>query len=105
VPPFRFLIVGDGSEMEGHSPRAVRKFIVRHGVSGFVAQSDTEFIAHVKRLLCCSRLRTTMSHAAREQACGESWDDVFRRVYDGYSINTFLSQNVSPKRDRIGSEL
>jgi phosphatidylinositol alpha 1,6-mannosyltransferase len=137
VPPFRFLIVGDGSELEwlrshlrNADFRGIRrgeelsqeyanmdvfafpsrtdtfgnvvleafasgvpavvsnaggpKFIVRHGESGFVAQTDAEFIAYTARLLRYAELRATMSRAAREQACGESWDDVFAKVYEGY---------------------
>jgi phosphatidylinositol alpha 1,6-mannosyltransferase len=137
VPPFRLLIIGDGSEMEwlrSHLQfadfRGIRrgedlssdyadmdvfafpsrtdtfgnvvleafasgvpavvtsaggpKFTVRHGQSGFVAQSDAEFIEYTARLLRDAALRRNMSCAAREQARGESWDEVFRRIYDGY---------------------
>jgi phosphatidylinositol alpha 1,6-mannosyltransferase len=137
VPPFRFLIVGDGSEREWLSrnlraadlpgvrrgeelaqacanmdvfvfpsrtdtlgnvvleafasgvPAIVTsaggpKFIVRDGISGFVASSDREFIELTSRLLCDGQLRLRMARAAREQACQESWDSVFERVYEGY---------------------
>ena len=60
------------------------KFIVRHGESGFVAQSEQDFIAYTARLLNDKPLRTAMSRAALEQARGESWDSVFDQVYDGY---------------------
>ena len=60
------------------------KFIVRHGESGFVAQTDAGFIAYTARLLRCAELRATMSRAACAQACGESWDDVFGKVYESY---------------------
>ena len=139
VPPFRFLIVGDGSELEWlrknlrHAdfqgirrgedlsqdfasmnvfafpsrtdtfgnvvleamasgvPAVVTseggpKFIVRDGVSGFVAGNDGEFIERTALLLRDADLRRTMSGAAREQAMGESWDDVFSRVYEGYRV-------------------
>jgi glycosyltransferase involved in cell wall biosynthesis len=137
VPPFRFLIVGDGSELDwlrGHLRNAdfqgIRrgedlsrdyadmdvfafpsrtdtfgnvvleafasgvpavvtnaggpKFIVNHGVSGLVAQTDAGFAEHTARLLRDASLRGEMSRAAREQARGESWDEVFGKVYDGY---------------------
>ncbi len=139
VPPFRFVIVGDGSELEwlrrnlrnadfqgvrrgedlsrdfaamdvfafpsrtdtfgnvvleamaSGVPAVVTcdggpKFIVRDGVSGFVAANDGEFIERTALLLRDADLRRTMSVAAREQAMGESWDDVFAKVYDGYRV-------------------
>lgn len=60
------------------------KFIVRHGVSGFAAESDAEFIGYVKRLMDEPELRRRMSQAAREQATAASWDRVFEKVYEGY---------------------
>jgi phosphatidylinositol alpha 1,6-mannosyltransferase len=137
VPPFRFLIVGDGSERAWLSrnlkaadlPGTLRgedlaqayanmdifvfpsrtdtfgnvvleafasgvpaivtsaggpKFIVREGISGFASISDGEFVEYTARLLCDEQLRSRMARAAREQACGESWDSVFEKVYEGY---------------------
>jgi phosphatidylinositol alpha 1,6-mannosyltransferase len=139
VPPFRFTIIGDGSEKDwltanlenadipgilrgeplaqayanmdvftfpsrtdtfgnvvleafaSEVPAVVTdgggpKFIVNDGVSGFVAHSDADFIAHTARLLKDADLRRTMAAAAREQACGESWDAVFNKVYEGYAL-------------------
>ncbi len=139
VPPFRFLIVGDGSELEwlrknlrnadfpgirrgedlsrdyagmhvfafpsrtdtfgnvvleamaSGVPSVVTgdggpKFIVRDGVSGFVAGNDAEFIERTALLLRDADLRRTMAGAARKQVMGESWDDVFSKVYDGYRV-------------------
>jgi phosphatidylinositol alpha 1,6-mannosyltransferase len=137
APPFRFLIIGDGSEKEwlganlsaadlpgvqrgeelaesyanmdvfvfpsrtdtfgnvvleafaSGAPAVVTdgggpKFIVNDRVSGFVAHSDAEFIEHTARLLNDTALRNRMSYAARVQACGESWDAVFDKIYAGY---------------------
>jgi glycosyltransferase involved in cell wall biosynthesis len=138
VPPFRLLIVGDGSERAwlgrnlkaADLPGTLRgedlaqayanmdvfvfpsrtdtfgnvvleafasgvpaivtnaggpKFIVREGISGFVSHSETEFVEHTARLLRDEPLRSGMARAARGQACGESWDSVFEKVYEGYS--------------------
>jgi glycosyltransferase involved in cell wall biosynthesis len=60
------------------------KFIVNHGVSGFVAHSDGEFIEHTANLLRDAGLRAAMGVAARQQAALESWDTVFDKVYEGY---------------------
>jgi len=62
------------------------KFIVREGMTGFVANSDAEFVDRTARLLCDSALRARMGQSAREQASGESWDAVFEKVYDGYRV-------------------
>jgi phosphatidylinositol alpha 1,6-mannosyltransferase len=139
APPFRFLIVGDGSEREWLSqnlgaadlpgvlngeelaqayanmdvfvfpsrtdtfgnvvlesfasgvPAVVTdaggpKFIVREGVSGFVGRSDREFIELTLRLLRDEPLRSEMARVARKQACEESWDSVFEKVYEGYKV-------------------
>ncbi len=139
APPFRFLIVGDGSEREwlmqnlavadlpgilrgeplaeayanmdvftfpsrtdtfgnvvleafaSGTPAVVTdaggpKFIVREGISGFVARSESEFIERTACLLRDAELRARMSTAARLQACGESWDAVFEKVYEGYRV-------------------
>jgi len=139
VPPFRFTIIGDGSEKDwlaanlkhADLPGVLRgealaaayanmdafvfpsrtdtfgnvileafasqvpavvtdsggpKFIVNDGVSGFIAHSDAQFIAYTAALLKNPELRATMAAAARQQACGESWDSVFERVYKGYAL-------------------
>ncbi len=139
LPPFRFLIVGDGSERVWLSrnmhaadlPGVLRgeelaqayanmdafvfpsrtdtfgnvvleafasgvpaivtgaggpKFIVREGISGFVAGDDEDFVGITSRLLRDTSLRSEMARAAREQACGESWDSVFEKVYEGYRV-------------------
>jgi phosphatidylinositol alpha 1,6-mannosyltransferase len=144
VPPFRFLIVGDGSERDwlrqhlaaadlpgilrgeqlaeayanmdvftfpsrtdtfgnvvleafaSGTPAVVTdaggpKFIVREGVSGFVARTDSEFIERTAKLLGDADLRARMGQAAREQASGEAWDTVFEKVYDGYRAAATLS--------------
>lgn len=62
------------------------KFIVREGVSGFVAETDEQFIERTTRLLRDAELRARMGANARLQACGESWDTVFDQVYEGYRV-------------------
>ena len=62
------------------------KFIVRDGISGFVAHSDAEFIERTMRLVCDAALRERMGSDARRQASAESWDSVFEQVYDGYRV-------------------
>lgn len=60
------------------------RFSVNDGVSGFVTSTNAEFIERTARLLKDAALRAKMGSAGRTQALGESWDDVFRKVYEGY---------------------
>lgn len=68
------------------------RFIVRDGITGFVAAGDRQFIEQTARLLRDTDLRTRMGHAARIQAAGESWDAVFERVYEGYRAGIQVRQ-------------
>jgi glycosyltransferase involved in cell wall biosynthesis len=60
------------------------KFLVQHGVTGFVAQNDAEFIQAIVDLIKKPDLHATMRRAARAYACSISWDRVFEKVYDAY---------------------
>jgi glycosyltransferase involved in cell wall biosynthesis len=60
------------------------KFLVQHGVTGFVAPSNLEFIRHVNALMTDSDLRRSMAAAARRHACSLSWDAVFENVFRAY---------------------
>jgi glycosyltransferase involved in cell wall biosynthesis len=60
------------------------KYIVQHGMTGFIAESDQEFVANVVTLWTNLDLRQKMSQAARSRALICSWDEVFRHVYDVY---------------------
>lgn len=63
------------------------KFLVRSGVTGFVAADERAFIRCVVDLMEDSDLLQRMKISAREYACSISWDRVFERVYDAY-VNT-----------------
>jgi phosphatidylinositol alpha 1,6-mannosyltransferase len=67
--------------MEAGGPR----FIVREGVSGFVAPDEGTFCHRVAVLARDSALRRSMGLAARRQVEGQTWDRTFNEVYDGYS--------------------
>ena len=60
------------------------KFIVQHDVSGLVAVSNVEFVAHVAALLKNRELCRQMAQAARKRALQFTWDAVFRHVYQVY---------------------
>ncbi|HJZ96452.1 MAG TPA: glycosyltransferase, partial [Candidatus Solibacter sp.] len=60
------------------------RFIVRHGVSGIVAEGDDQFCRGVAALAANDRLRSQMGRAGRLQVEFQSWDRVFEEVYEGY---------------------
>jgi hypothetical protein len=51
-----------------------------------VAANDDDFVERTAQLLRDAALRRRMSEAARAQACGESWDSVFEKAYEGYEV-------------------
>jgi len=61
------------------------RFIVRDGVSGFVAADEDEFCEHVVQMAREEWLRREMGRAARRQVEDQSWDRVFQEVYDAYA--------------------
>jgi len=62
------------------------KDFVEHGVTGFVATNDEEFIEYHALLMEERDLRKKMGAAAREYALSQSWDHVFQhQVIDKYA--------------------
>lgn len=60
------------------------KFIVDHGLTGFVAQNDEEFCRYAVQLAQDGELRRRMAAAARKQMESRSWDRIFETVYEAY---------------------
>jgi glycosyltransferase involved in cell wall biosynthesis len=60
------------------------RFIVDHGITGWVAASDDELFRYVLHLVVDAEARHRMGAAARRQMNARSWDSVFDAVYDGY---------------------
>jgi glycosyltransferase involved in cell wall biosynthesis len=60
------------------------KFLVQPGVTGFVAASDWEFVSACNTLMSEPMLHRNMREAARQYACGFSWNQVFERVFEAY---------------------
>jgi phosphatidylinositol alpha 1,6-mannosyltransferase len=67
--------------MDAGGPR----FIVREGASGFVAADDAAFCDLAVALARDAALRRRMAVQARRQVEGQSWDQVFTEVYEGYA--------------------
>ena len=60
------------------------KFIVRPGVSGFIAAGEREFIDAATAAMTDSARHRRMRDAARQQALGASWDTVLDEVITAY---------------------
>jgi glycosyltransferase involved in cell wall biosynthesis len=61
------------------------KFLVQHGITGYVASSDDQFIESVCALMEDRNLQARMKEAARNYALSMSWDSVFEDVFGAYS--------------------
>src|SRR5580704_18838802 len=64
------------------------KFIVRQGVSGFIASDDRGFIEAAQTAIADRARHRRMRVAARRQALGACWDRVFDQVADAYAAAT-----------------
>lgn len=60
------------------------QFVVKHGETGFVAQSSSEFAPYVRHLAGDAQRMQAMREAARSSAMQASWDAIFEGVYAGY---------------------
>jgi phosphatidylinositol alpha 1,6-mannosyltransferase len=61
------------------------RFIVRHGISGYIAEDDEGFCRLALTLARDAEMRRTLSAHARRQMKGRSWDSVFTEVYNNYA--------------------
>jgi phosphatidylinositol alpha 1,6-mannosyltransferase len=64
------------------------KFIVRQGVSGFIASDDRGFIEVAQTVIADRGRHQRMRIAARRQALGASWDHVFDEVVEAHAAAT-----------------
>ena len=68
------------------TPDGGPKSLVRHGVTGFVAE-DAEFSNAIARIVGDAALHGHMRAAARHDALSASWDAVFEKVYAAYMMD------------------
>ena len=64
------------------------KFLVRQGISGFVASDDRGFIEVAQTVVADRGRHQSMRIAARRQALGASWDRVFDEVVEAHAAAT-----------------
>ncbi len=69
------------------------KFLVRDGVSGYVASDDRHFIVRAVSLAKDPERLAGMREAALQYAMTMSWDAVFEKVYDAYGLALTLNQS------------
>jgi len=69
--------------------------LVVPGVTGFVADTDEQFIAKVVELASDRERLRRMGQAAREHVLGVSWDSAFRLTYEAY-LHCRDGQRVAP---------
>ncbi len=60
------------------------KFLIQHGITGYVASSGNEFIEYVSKILLHPETYASMRKSARAYAESMSWDSVFEKVFDAY---------------------
>jgi glycosyltransferase involved in cell wall biosynthesis len=72
------------------------KYLVQHGVTGYLAANLGEFVASVLNLQRDTEFRKRMGSSARERALAFSWPAVFEGVYQQYDV-AFASGLLSPR--------
>ena len=60
------------------------RHLVVPGVTGYIAQTNEEFVARVVELARDRQLRHDMGQAAQEKVSGVSWDAAFEKTYEAY---------------------
>lgn len=73
------------------------KFIIRDGVSGYVAKEEKDFIAATLTLISQADKLRQMRESARQLACAASWDKIFEHLYQVYA---FSLQEVEAEKGR-----
>jgi phosphatidylinositol alpha 1,6-mannosyltransferase len=63
------------------------KFIIRNGVTGYIAGDRRDFLAATVDLMAQSEKLVKMREEARELARGESWDNIFEQVLRAYAFS------------------
>jgi glycosyltransferase involved in cell wall biosynthesis len=60
------------------------KFIIKHGVSGFIAENFDDFVKFSLEMMDNTEKLATIKQTSRAAAMSSSWDAVFEAVYDAY---------------------
>jgi len=78
------------------------KHLVVHGTSGFIAETDSEFIQRVIEVAFRPERLQKMGQAARNLILGASWDTAFEMTYSAYRFCQQTQEASGPaKRDAV----
>jgi glycosyltransferase involved in cell wall biosynthesis len=70
--------------------------LVTHGVTGFVAPTDAEFLQRVVELCRAPERMRAMGEAARERVLSASWDAAFEMTYTAYRYCLRKQEAIGP---------
>jgi glycosyltransferase involved in cell wall biosynthesis len=70
------------------------KYLVKPGLTGFVASDDAAFTRHIVNLAKNPAMHEQMREEARRYACSTSWERVFEGVYDAYEQVLFQGSSA-----------
>ncbi len=82
------------------TPLGGPRYLIEHGVSGYVCSDPGDFACAVHRLALNPELHQSMREAAREAALQRSWDSVFEGVYREYSARVTERTPACPAKPR-----
>src|SRR5262245_6233128 len=68
------------------TPQGGPKFLVQHGISGFIARDQSDFVRGILSLMDDLPRRVAMGRTARSHAEERSWDRVFEDVFKVYKL-------------------
>jgi len=71
------------------------RHLVAHGVTGYIAEQDWEFVARVVELAHDRKALKRLGQAAREKMAGISWDAAFEKTYAAYQY-CLLKKTAAP---------
>jgi glycosyltransferase involved in cell wall biosynthesis len=74
------------------------KYLINHGVTGFVANDEREFAGYVVELAKDPERLDNMRIRAREFAQCRYWDRIFDQVYDAYQYCLRAKRSVAPRQ-------
>jgi Glycosyltransferase len=80
------------------------KYLVDHGISGFVAKDIDEFSKYTLELMKDRSKLLAMKEKARDRALSKSWESVFEGVYDGYREAIRIAQRDKQEKDSTGGQ-
>lgn len=73
------------------------KFVIKDGVTGFVAKNFEDFVNYTVELMDNSEKLSKMKQASRDFVIANSWDSVFEEVYQNYEKTIEIAAKTEKK--------